>query len=279
MTFPLFQSRYDSYSTDVIQSQPIFYQYSRRGGGSTLKKIFSALIGGAAVMMIASGAMAASTLLGSAVNDDGVIKTVSNTSNTSTADDFGGISFDDANGTTFGSLTELSTDYNVTDDDCGWGSPRFQVRIDTNGDSVADGSIFIYMGPVPSFTGCMQDMWVNTGNLIGSTDTRFDLTQFGGPFYGTYSDALALLGDDTILRISLVTDGGGSQIDGEQEVWFDNTVINDTAYNFTPLLTPASKDECKNGGWMDFNNPVFKNQGDCVSYVQSNEKASGNKNK
>jgi hypothetical protein len=28
---------------------------------------------------------------------------------------------------------------------------------------------------------------------------------------------------------------------------------------------PTSKDECKNGGWQSFG--VFKNQGDCVSYV------------
>jgi len=37
--------------------------------------------------------------------------------------------------------------------------------------------------------------------------------------------------------------------------------------------TPDNKDQCKKGGWELFLNPVFKNQGDCVSYVQSNEKA------
>ena len=31
-----------------------------------------------------------------------------------------------------------------------------------------------------------------------------------------------------------------------------------------PPLTLAA---CKNGGWQTFNNPVFKNQGDCVSFV------------
>ena len=34
---------------------------------------------------------------------------------------------------------------------------------------------------------------------------------------------------------------------------------------------PTSKDQCKNGGWHTF--PVFKNQGDCVSFV-----ATGGKN-
>lgn len=48
-----------------------------------------------------------------------------------------------------------------------------------------------------------------------------------------------------------------------------------------PVLVgpPTNKNECKKDGWMTFNNPTFKNQGDCVSYVQSSSKAVGNKNK
>jgi hypothetical protein len=46
---------------------------------------------------------------------------------------------------------------------------------------------------------------------------------------------------------------------------YDLTVTDATA----PL--PTSKDQCKNGGWRNFG--VFKNQGDCVSYV-----ATGGKN-
>lgn len=45
------------------------------------------------------------------------------------------------------------------------------------------------------------------------------------------------------------------------------------------LVSPTTKDECKKDGWMNFNNPTFKNQGDCVSFVQSNSHALGNKNK
>jgi hypothetical protein len=42
---------------------------------------------------------------------------------------------------------------------------------------------------------------------------------------------------------------------------FDNFVLTDEA-------APSSKDECKKGGWETFTNPSFKNQGQCVSYVQ-----------
>jgi hypothetical protein len=44
------------------------------------------------------------------------------------------------------------------------------------------------------------------------------------------------------------------------------------------LTMPETINECKRDGWKTFDNPTFKNQGDCVSYVQSNENASGNKN-
>lgn len=41
-------------------------------------------------------------------------------------------------------------------------------------------------------------------------------------------------------------------------------------YNFEPFRTPATKDDCKNGGWQNLrtaDGSSFKNQGDCVSYV------------
>ena len=33
----------------------------------------------------------------------------------------------------------------------------------------------------------------------------------------------------------------------------------------TPAQVPASKDQCKNGGWRNF--PQFKNQGQCIAFV------------
>jgi len=36
------------------------------------------------------------------------------------------------------------------------------------------------------------------------------------------------------------------------------------------LTTPTNKEACKNGGWMTFNNPTFRNQGRCISFVERN---------
>ena len=35
-----------------------------------------------------------------------------------------------------------------------------------------------------------------------------------------------------------------------------------------PPGPPGAASECKNGGWKRFTNPSFKNQGECVSFVE-----------
>lgn len=47
---------------------------------------------------------------------------------------------------------------------------------------------------------------------------------------------------------------------------------------FYVKTSPDTMNECKKDGWMNWANPL-KNQGDCVSFLQSNENAQGNKNK
>ncbi len=37
----------------------------------------------------------------------------------------------------------------------------------------------------------------------------------------------------------------------------------------TVIGPPTSADECKDGGWQKFDNPSFKNQGECASYLNS----------
>jgi hypothetical protein len=43
-----------------------------------------------------------------------------------------------------------------------------------------------------------------------------------------------------------------------------------TIFGTTPppvVNPPSTKDQCKNDGWMNFTNPSFKNQGQCIKYV------------
>jgi hypothetical protein len=53
---------------------------------------------------------------------------------------------------------------------------------------------------------------------------------------------------------------------------FDRDGIGDACDSQTG--PPVDKDQCKDGGWQRFNSPAFKNQGDCIAYVnQLNKKA------
>jgi uncharacterized membrane protein len=55
----------------------------------------------------------------------------------------------------------------------------------------------------------------------------------------------------------------------------DKLTINDTTYDFElgagAAGPPTSKAQCKHGGWRNFTNPKFKNQGQCVSYVNHHD--------
>lgn len=87
---------------------------------------------------------------------------------------------------------------------------------------------------------------------------------------------------DYLIRLAARDDAGNRSYDGEAYLGGDDSqhVIMVTVYNTPDLIgPPTDKDQCKNDGWMTFDNPTFKNQGDCVSYVQSNDNAIGNKSR
>ena len=125
--------------------------------------------------------------------------------------------------------------------------------------------------------------------VVGKTEATLQGT---GPEEFTASPAIAVQGNDIIgfwastsfLTPCLfsVTSGGGltdtasntadPSVGDPVSFIFSHSDfdVNESA-NFVPAL-PTSKDQCKNGGWQSFGT-LFKNQGDCVSFV-----ASGGKN-
>jgi hypothetical protein len=70
----------------------------------------------------------------------------------------------------------------------------------------------VYLGPAPSFTGCSTNVWIASGNLIGTTDGRYDTSQVqAGTQSSTYAQALALVGSYQVTGISSSsTRAGGS---------------------------------------------------------------------
>ena len=93
-------------------------------------------------------------------------------------------------------------------------------------------NVFVYLGPTPSFTGCSPNAWIASGNLIGSTDGRFDTSQVqpGGTQVSTYAQALALVGRYQVTGISLVVDSGWAFADKEQTVQARNVKVNGSTF-------------------------------------------------
>lgn len=157
---------------------------------------------------------------------------VANTGNTSTADDFSGITIPVKQGLTFGEIEHLSTKFNVTDDDCGAGSPRFQIR-------VGGKNVFVALGPAGTLTGCEKNTWLRSGDLTEATaaECRVDTSQFApGTQCNSWAGAVALLGSQTVESISLVVDASwaGSTnpafTDKEQTVLVKHVQLNNRTY-------------------------------------------------
>lgn len=162
---------------------------------------------------------------------------------------WGGVDFDDLNSSLFSSLSTLSTDFNVTDDNCGGGAPRFSINVDENGNDVqdaGDGNIFVYLGSAPNFNTCSQNTWILSGNLVTDPDLRWDTSQVGGTFYDSYANSVLLVGNKKIWGISLVVDAGWA-VGGEQTVLFDNVNINGTVYDFEPQPVTVTIDKYIDG--------------------------------
>ncbi len=72
--------------------------------------------------------------------------------------------------------------------------------------------------------------------------------------------------------------GGGTECQSPDAV--NNTpTLTVCAPNFsvpTVVGPPKSADKCKDGGFAKFNNPAFKNEGDCVSFVATDGRNPGN---
>jgi hypothetical protein len=107
---------------------------------------------------------------------------------------------------------------------------------------------------------------------------RFDVVTTDGLFFlGCNNVTPTINGDGTATYSFTAADAFPSPITGTIEavdVLIDvegtaditNIIVNGVTE--VPLVgPPTSKDQCKHGGWQTFNNPSFKNQGQCVAYV------------
>jgi hypothetical protein len=190
-----------------------------------MSKVLAAVVCAAAALVYAPAALADIGLGGGATAGSGHVQLVSDVSDTATADDASWIELEVPSGLTFGAITSLAADFNVTNDGCGGGSPRFQI-------TVGGKNVFVYLGPAPSFTTCPLDTWVASGNLVGTADAcRVDTSQHApGTQCSTWAAAVALLGSQSVTAIRLVVDAGWFFADKEQTVLVRNVTLNGSTF-------------------------------------------------
>ena len=89
-------------------------------------------------------------------------------------------------------------------------------------------------------------------------------------FINCYMWALGTLGDPYPAGSGFVSENAGA-------TWTPFNVFGSTDLPFKTyvLQAPTSKQQCKKGGWKQFSNPSFRNQGQCVKYVNHQSGKSG----
>lgn len=116
-----------------------------------------------------------------------------------------------------------------------------------------------------------------------SVTTRLDNTTTPVNEASPYACPASPAGMDTLspgstIRVYAINVGDTSSSDAGVSGYLDNVVVTKGAdvavSDFEPVLTPSSKNDCKNDGWKKFNTPTFTNQGSCVSAVTSKGKNS-----
>ena len=103
----------------------------------------------------------------------------------------------------FSDLTTLDFTYNMVQGGIGGGSPRVALVTSTGK------QLLLHWGPAGSFADLTLGAG-GTGNLLALFDLgRYDLSGIGGSAYTDRATALALAGDMSIVRASLVVDSYG----------------------------------------------------------------------
>ena len=142
------------------------------------------------------------------------------------------------NQTTFSELTNLSTDYELTQGTCAGGSPRFQVDLLPSGDKNPNDavSLYVYIGPgagaaadpCPAADGSLQ----NQQNV--ASDSQPNLWYVGAANTGApYSAVEAIYGNYQLLDAQIAVDGGWIQAGNTQQVLIQDWQVN--GRNFYPL--------------------------------------------
>jgi hypothetical protein len=137
-------------------------------------------------------------------------------------------------------------------------APGFQLVVDFDGNGTTDG---ILVGE----TVYGSDWWASNGSAPFVKAAAPSTTAgFGSAHHGTLAAWRAAFPHAVVSAFGFSL-GSGVYADGT----LNALQFNGDRYAFARSVVLTSKSECKKGGWVTSTAPVFRNQGDCVSFLAS----------
>lgn len=150
-------------------------------------------------------------------------------------------------------------------DGCGAGDDFVQTNVVSGLSRTAAHTIKVTMDFVDGPSNDVVKVYVD--GVLKHTDTSWEdyfrwCTESGG---GVVNDPVADA-SRTVDSILFRTGGVAAPATTGNGFYIDNLSLSSGPIPVV-LVSPTDKDQCKKDGWKTFNSPVFKNQGDCVSYT------------
>jgi hypothetical protein len=196
-------------------------------------------------------------------------------------DDYAGTALADIDGLSYASYRDPASTGFIA------GTTALNLRVDTNADTVAD-RYFVFepyqdLGNAAVQTGVWQTWdairggaarwWVSGPANPCSQNTPCTWTTLLATFPGaTIQEGADAFRGSLGFNQGSFNSGTISNADALSVTVGDDTTVYDFELDAdgdgTPdTAPPTDKDQCKKGGYESFNNPSFRNQGQCVSYV------------
>ncbi len=144
--------------------------------------------------------------------------------------------------------------------------PGFQLGVDFDG-VVGDGNEGVDGILVGEPTAYGTNWWLSNGSepfvKVGAPNTGGGN---GSAWFGTLDEWAGAFPSATVVTFGFSL---GSGVQGDHVI--DSMSYAGTTYTFGETVRLGSKEDCKKGGWATSTDPVFKNQGECVSsFVRQN---------
>lgn len=190
-------------------------------------------------------------------------------------------------GTRIADITALSYDtYMAQPSGTGVALPALNLRIDTDGDGLPDR--YLVFEPYQAYgNGAVEQGVWQSWDAIDGGQAKWWMSGAGSPCPQSspctwssittdiYPDAVIQEGLDFHGSLGFNQGSGNAGLIAAADTLHVATADRGVTYDFQTDVVLSGKDDCKKGGWATSTDPVFKNQGQCVSYFAGNGKARG----